>query len=303
MNTELNLARRLRRTPYQVIASVFMMFITLFVLSLFLLLVASTSSLVTYFEKKPQLTVFFTNEKDKVSVDALIEKLKTTGKIETFKYVSKEEALNIYREQNKDDPLLLEMVTADILPSSLDISTVSPKYLNEIYQMLKTEPGIDDIVFQKEVVDTLISWANTVRFVGAIFIVFLVLSTFFILLTSIGMKIAIKREEIEILKLVGATNWFIKKPFILEGLLYGSIGGSLAWVFSTILLLYLNPYAASFLRGVGTLKLLSLPGISFNIWPPNIFLILLLWLVLLISGLTIGFIGSFYASSRYLKEN
>jgi len=302
MATPFNLTRRLRRTPYQVVASVFMMFITLFVLSLFLLLVASTSSLVSYFEKKPQLTVFFTNDKDKASVDLLIEKLKRTGKIENFKYISKEEALNIYREQNKDDPLLLEMVTADILPSSLDISTVSPKYLNEIYQMLKTEPGVDDIVFQKEVVDTLISWANTVRVVGAIFVVLLVLSTFFILLTAIGMKIAIKREEIEILKLVGATKWFIKKPFIQEGLIYGSLGASLAWIVSSLLLLYINPYATSFLRGVGTLKLVSFKWLSINIWPINIYLILLLWLVLLISGLAIGFIGSFYASSRYLKE-
>src|SRR3990167_6732533 len=234
MTDNLSIWRKIRRTPYQAIASVFMMFITLFVLALFLLLVASTSSLVSYFESKPQLTVFFTNDKDKAGVDALIEKLKQTGKVQNWKYISKEEALNIYREQNKDDPLLLEMVTSDILPSSLDVSAVSPKYLSEINELLKKEEGIDDIVFQKEVVDTLISWANTVRVVGFIFIVFLVLSTFFILLTSTGMKIAIKREEIDILKLVGATNWFIKKPFILEGLIYGLFGATLAWLISAL---------------------------------------------------------------------
>lgn len=302
MNEQINIWRRLRRTPYQAIAAVFMMFITLFVLSIFLLLVASTSALVSYFEKKPQLTVFFTDEKDKTGIDALIEKLKQTGKVQTFKYVSKDEALNIYREQNKEDPLLLEMVTADILPASLDISAVTPKYLNHLNQMLKNETGIDDIVFQKEVVDTLISWANTVRFVGLIFIVFLVLSTFFILLTSTGMKIAIKREEIEILKLVGATSWYIKKPFITEGLIYGGMGATLAWMFSVLLIFYLKPYAFSFLKGVGTLSLFSFNNLSLNIWPPNIILILVLWATLLISGLSIGFIGSFYASSRYLKE-
>ena len=302
MPKNLNTWRRLRRTPYQAIAAVFMMFITLFVLSLFLLLVATTSSLVSYFEKKPQLTVFFSNDKDKVSIDALTEKLKKTGKVQSFKYVSKEEALNIYREQNKDDPLLLEMVTADILPASLDVSATSPKFLNEINQMLKNEPGIDDIVFQKEVVDTLISWANTVRIVGFIFIVFLIMSTFFILLTSIGMKIAMKREEIDILNLVGATPWYIKKPFITEGLIYGAVGATVAWIISVLLILYLNPYATSFLRGVGTLTLFSVNPISVNIWPPNIYLIFLMWFVLLFSGLGIGFLGSFYASSRYLKE-
>src|SRR3990172_5919127 len=189
MTDSLSIFQRLRRTPYQAVASVFMM-------GLFLLLVTSTSSLVSYFESKPQLTIFFSNEKDKTSIDKLVNKLMTTGKISSTKYVSKEEALNIYREQNKDDPLLLEMVTADILPASLDISATAPQYLNEIYQMVKGEEGVDDIVFQKEVVDTIISWATTVRRIGLIFILLLILSTFFILLTSIGMKIAMKKEEI-----------------------------------------------------------------------------------------------------------
>lgn len=302
MNNNLSVWIRFRRTPFQAIASVFMMFITLFVLSLFLLLVASTSSLVSYFESKPQLTVFFTNDKDKASIDALIEKLKRTDKVASWKYVTSQEALDIYRQQNKDDPLLLEMVTADILPQSLDISAVSPKYLSEINGMLSKETGIDDIVFQKDVVDTLISWANTVRIVGLIFIIFLVLSTFFILLTSISMKIAIKKEEIEILKLVGATGWYIKKPFIIEGLIYGAVGATVAWVFSSILLLYINPYASSFLKGVGILKLFSVGSISINVWPPNLYLLGLLWVTLLVSGLGIGLIGSLYATNRYLKE-
>ncbi|OGG02492.1 hypothetical protein A2W14_01690 [Candidatus Gottesmanbacteria bacterium RBG_16_37_8] len=302
MTNHLSVLRKIRRTPYQAIASVFMMFITLFVLALFLLLIASTTSLVSYFEKKPQLTVFFTNDKDKASIDQLIEKLKQTGKVSGWKYVSKEEALIIYREQNKDDPLLLEMVTADILPASLDISAVTPKFLNDINSMLKNEPAIDDIVFQKEIVDTLISWANAVRLVGLIFIIFLILSTFFILLTSIGMKIALKREEIEILKLVGATPWYIKKPFLYEGLIYGLLGSTFAWLLASLLILYLSPFASSFLRGVGTLSLFSVNNISLNVWPPNLLLVFSLWSILLISGLGIGFLGSMVASSRFLVE-
>ncbi|OGG08305.1 hypothetical protein A3D05_02795 [Candidatus Gottesmanbacteria bacterium RIFCSPHIGHO2_02_FULL_40_24] len=302
MTDSLSIFQRLRRTPYQAVASVFMMFITLFVMGLFLLLVTSTSSLVSYFESKPQLTVFFSNEKDKTSIDKLVNKLMTTGKISSTKYVSKEEALNIYREQNKDDPLLLEMVTADILPASLDISATAPQYLNEIYQMVKGEEGVDDIVFQKEVVDTIISWATTVRRIGLIFILLLILSTFFILLTSIGMKIAMKKEEIEVLKLVGATNWYIKKPFVYEGIFYGFIGATLAWLFCTFIIYYLKPYATSFLKGVGTLSLFSYQGISIDVWPPNTMLILIIWFILLCSGLSIGLIGSLFASSRYLKE-
>ena len=220
----------------------------------------------------------------------------------SVRYVSKDEALVIYQEQNKNDPLLLEMVTADILPASLDVSATAPKYLDEIYQQVKAEPGVEDIVFQKEVVDTLISWASTVRKVGFLFVSFLIISTFFILLTSLGMKIAIKKDEIEILRLVGATDWYIKKPFVKEGLLYGLIGSTLAWIISFFLILYLEPYADSFLKGVGSLSLISAGSLKILIWPINLTIFLLLYFLLLLSGLGIGLIGSLFASSRYLND-
>ena len=302
MYSNVSIWLRLRRTPYQTVASLFMMFITLFVLGLFLLLVGSTTALVGYFESKPQLTVFFANDKDKASIDQLSEKLKSMGKVLSTKYVSKEEALSIYREQNKEDPLLLEMVTADILPASLDVSATSPKFLNEIYQMVRTEAGVEDVVFQKEVVDTLINWASTVRKVGFLFVTFLILSTFFILLTSISMKIANKKDEIEILKLVGATNWYVKKPFIKEGVIYGLSGATFAWIFIFFLVLYLEPYMDSFLKGIGNLNLLSFGSLKLAVWPLNFPLFLLLYLLLLMSGLGIGFIGSLFASNRYLND-
>src|SRR3989338_2458687 len=191
--------KRIRRTPYQSVASIFMIFITLFVMAIFLLLVTSSSAILSYFESKPQLTVFFKDEKDMESVTQLIEKLKKTGKKASTQYISKEQALAIYKEQNKNDPILLEMVTADILPASLEISATMPVYLSGLAELVNEEKGIDEVVFQKDVVDTLISWTSTVRKVGFIFIFFLLLSTLFILLTTIGMKIALRKEEIEVL--------------------------------------------------------------------------------------------------------
>lgn len=292
---------RLRRTPYQVIAAVFMIFITLYVMAVFLILAASSSAILSYFEGKPQLTVFFKDEKDKASVDSLIGKLKATGKMSSTNYISKEQALAIYKEQNKNDPLLLEMVTADILPSSLEVSAVSPQYLSDLAEVIKKETGIDEIVFQKEVVDTLVSWTSTVRKVGAVFILFLFGATFFIILTSISMKIAYRKEEVEILKLVGATGWYIKKPFIFEGLVYGIVGSTLAWIVASLCTLYLRPFIMSFLGGIPKLALLNIAGYTIYIWPFSLPLFILLWFVLLLVGLFIGFVGSLFAVSRYMK--
>lgn len=302
MSSSVSFWQRTRRTPYQAVASVFMIFMTLFVLAIFLILAGGLTSLLSYFETKPQLTVFFKDDKNKESIDALIQNLQTTGKVSTYQYISKDQALAIYREQNKNDPLLLEMVTADILPSSLEISAISPKYLVELAELTKKDSGIDEVVFQKDVVDTLVSWTSTIRKIGAIFMIFLAFSTIFILLTSVGMKIALKKEEIEILRLVGATTWYIRRPFIYEGIVYGLIGATLAWFIVSGLILYLSPFVTSFLKGIPALSLIQINSLNIIIWPPTVFIFFILLVVLLLSGFLIGLVGSSLAVSRYLKN-
>ncbi|MBI3379753.1 ABC transporter permease [Candidatus Gottesmanbacteria bacterium] len=302
MASTISFWQRIRRTPYQAVASVFMIFMTLFVLAVFFLLAGGLSSLLSYFETKPQLTVFFKDEKSKASVNELIGKLQTTGKVASYQYISKDQALAIYREQNKNDPLLLEMVTADILPSSLEISATSPQYLVELSDMAKKETAIDEVVFQKDVVDTLVSWTSTIRKIGLVFLVFLISSTIFILLTSVGMKIALKKEEIEILKLVGATSWYIRKPFIYEGVTYGIVGACLSFLVVSGIMLYLQPFITSFLKGIPALSLLHVFGINIIIWPPSLILFIILWAILTIAGFLIGLCGSSLAVSRYLKN-
>lgn len=302
MSSKISFWKRIRRTPYQSIASVFMIFMTLFVMAIFLLLAGGLSSLLSYFETKPQLTVFFKDEKSKSSIDELIQTLKATGKVASFQYISKDEALSIYREQNKNDPLLLEMVTADILPSSLEISATSPQYLVELEELAKKDQNIDEVVFQKDVVDTLVSWTSTMRKIGIVFLLFLMCSTIFILLTTIGIKIALKKEEIDILKLVGATSMYIKKPFILEGVAYGLMGAFTAWAIVVGLILYLSPFITSFLRGIPYLSIATVSNFQINIWPPSIALFAVLFVVLTLSGFVIGFLGSLLAVSRYLKN-
>lgn len=302
MSNSMSFWQRIRRTPYQAIGAVFMIFITLFVIAVFLLLAGISSAVISYFETKPQLTVFFKDEKSRTSIDQLIGKLEISGKVSNIQYISKEQALAIYREQNKNDPLLLEMVSADILPSSLEVSAISPKFLVELNEILQKEPEIDEIVFQKDIVESLITWTSTIRLVGIVSILFLLFTTFFILLTSIGMKIALRKEEIEILKLVGATSWYVKKPFILEGISYGLTGALLSCLSVSALVLYLRPFITSFLSGISKLYLWQNQYASIEIWPPTVKLFAILWFVLLAIGTVIGFVGSLFAASRYMKH-
>jgi len=283
-----NAFQHIRRSPYQTLAAIGIMTLTFFVACIFFLTAAGSQVILSYFEKKPQITVFFTDEKSQASIEDLKERLKKTDKVAELEFVSKEEALKIYQEQNKDDPLLLEMVTAEILPASLEISAIDAKYLGDLAEILKEETLVEDVIYQKDVVDTLISWTSGIRWAGALLVSFLIIVSLLTILTIIGMKIALKKEEIEILKLVGAGSWFIRIPFLLEGMFYGFVGALLSWGAVYLLLWYATPFLSPFLAGIPILPV-----------PPLFMLYLLLGMVFLASF--VGGFGSFLALLRYLK--
>jgi len=281
-------ARNIRRSPYQAIAAILIMALTFLVVSFFTFLLAGSSQIIGYFESKPQVTAFFKNEAKQTDINDLENKLSQTGKIASIKFVSKEDALKIYKEQNKDDPLLLDLVTADVLPSSFEISTVKIEDMSQISDMLKKSSIVSDVVFQKDVVSALSAWTNAIRKIGIVLITLLFLVSVFIMITIIGIKISQKREDIEIMRLIGASSWYIRWPFIIEGVFYGIIGAFVGWFISSTTLLWATPFLSSFLKGIPVLPV------------PPLFLLGLLGGEILLAIL-LGVLSSFLAVLRYLK--
>ena len=111
--------KNIRRSPYQAMAAILVMTLTFLAISFFTFLLVGSSKVINYFESKPQVTAFFRNDASQSDINKLENQLQTTGKIASIKFVSQDEALKIYREQNKNDPLLLDLVTADVLPLRL----------------------------------------------------------------------------------------------------------------------------------------------------------------------------------------
>ncbi|KKR94521.1 MAG: Cell division protein FtsX [Candidatus Levybacteria bacterium GW2011_GWA2_41_15] len=229
MNSKITAWKNIRRSPYQAIAAIFIMTMTFLVFSFFIFILAGSSKVINYFESKPQVTAFFKDEAKQADIDALSKGLKGTEQVSGVRFVSKEEALKIYREQNKNDPLLLDLVTADILPASLEISTVEIEDLALVSNELSKSPIVQEVIYQRDVIATLTSWTNALRRVGVAAILVLSLVSIFIMVTIIGIKISHKKEDIEIMKLIGATNWYIRKPFIMEGIFYGVLGSLVSW--------------------------------------------------------------------------
>lgn len=280
--------RNIRRTPFQALTAIMVMFLTFFVLLSFLLLAISSQTVLRYFESKPQVIAFFKEGTTNQDVSTIEGALHQEVRVTKTKYVSKEGALKIYREKNKNDPALLELVTANILPASLEISTKNPEDLSPIAEILKKEPVVSEVIVPEDVVQTLTSITRVIRIVGGSTTVFLMIFATLVILMIIGFKIRLRRNEIEIMRLLGASASFIRNPFILEGMFYGVVGATAAWLVVYILLWYFTPFLQGFL---GEIKLL----------PVNPLLMLVLLLTSVLVAFVVGGLGSIGAVRRYLK--
>lgn len=280
--------RNIRRTPFQAIAACMVMFLTFFTLSFFILVAAGSQTALRYFESKPQVIAFFKEGTTNQDVEAIENALSSEPRVIKTKFVSKEQALLIYRERNKNDPALLELVTANILPASLEISTQTPQDLSPIAEILKREPAISEVIVPEDVVETLTSVTRIIRIVGGAVVGFLMIFATLIVLMIIGFKLRLRRDEIEIMRLVGASSSFIRNPFILEGIFYGVTGACLSWISVYLLLWYFTPFLQGYL---GEVQLL----------PVDPLLMITLLLISLLVATIVGSLGSFGAVRRYLK--
>lgn len=280
--------RNIRRTPFQALAASMVMFLTFLALQIFVILAAGSQSSLRYFESKPQVIIFFKEGTTTQDVSAIENALHSDTKVTKTKFVSKDEALQIYREKNKNDPTLLELVTANILPASLEISTKDPQDLALIADILKREPVVSEVIVPEDVVATLTSVTRIIRVVGGATVGFLMVFALLVIVMIIGFKIRLKRNEIEIMRLLGASGSFIRNPFIWEGMFYGVVGAVSAWTFCYILLWYFTPFLQGYL---GEVKLL----------PVSPFFMLVLLGGSLTLAILVGAGGSIGAVRRYLK--
>jgi cell division transport system permease protein len=288
MNTFTTSLKHIRRHPYQAMAAIFIMLLTFLAISIFAFIVFGFSVTLKYFESRPQVVAFFKDEAKQENIDQLRASVESTGKVASVKFVSKKEALQIYKELNKDDPLLLDLVTEDILPASLEVSANKIGDLGEIASMFKGSPFVSQVKYQESIISTLSAWTNGTRIVGLFVIILLALNSVFVMMTVIGFKVSQKKEEIEIMRLLSATNWYISKPFIVEGILYGTIGAVVGWLIASAGLLYASPYLESFLQGI-------------PLFPVSPFFLLELLAGELLIAVVLGVISSSFAVSKYLK--
>lgn len=289
-----------KRTPYQSLASLLILFFTLFMALFFFTLTSFFSSMLSYVETRPQVTVYFntTTKTDQISriKDAIVQSQKALS----VKYVSQAQALQIYRDLNRDNPQLLEMVSADILPASLEIYAKKPEYLTEIASFLKKQPGVDEVNFQKSIVDKLHTLTTVLRSVSTGIFAFLLFTSIIVLITTTAFKIALKKDEIELLDLLGASKFYIRKPFLQEGLFFGFVSGTASFVLFYGAYFSLKSFLTAYLIGIPSLSFYGLTNLQLFVWPPSVAFITLSYVLTIMFGMVIGLLGNYIATSKYI---
>lgn len=284
---------RIFRAPYQSIAAISVMSMTMLLAGTFLIIGITSQLLLTHFETRPQINAYFKQDLSPQSqqIELIKANLFATNKVKDVIYISKEQAFSDYKQQNASDTLLVGAVTAGMLPASLSISVNDPKFMKDIVEDVKKQVGIDEVRFEEEIVETLSRWTGSVRFVGIVLVGTHGLISLLVVLLVIGIKVSSRKEEISTLRLLGATRSYITMPFIFEGVIYGLVGAILAWLIILLGVLYTTSFWKSFLDGIIILSVSNIMMFMGGVLLSEI-----------ITGVMIGSIGGFIATSRFIKS-
>ncbi|MBI4259284.1 MAG: ABC transporter permease [Actinobacteria bacterium] len=220
----------LRRNGLVTFAAVSTVFISLFLGGGALLINRQANLMLEFTTNKVEVAVYL---EDGISLDqqnriqGILNRLPEVASVD---YESKEEAYGRFKVLFANQPDLVLNVSADALPASFRVKLADPEKFESVRAVLQGEPGIEKISDQRELLRQFFAIANVFKFgVGAVAIIMLV-SASGLIANTVRMALFARRKEIGIMKLVGATNWFIRVPFLIEGMVQGLIGAGAAVV-------------------------------------------------------------------------
>ena len=280
-------ASSVRKNVWMAIASASVVAVTLLIFGMFLLMVINLNYMTHYIESDIEISVFLAKTSTEEDAHMLENKIKLMPGVAGVRFVSKQEGLARLQKEMQWDETDLEVLGDNPLPDAFYIKAERPEYVDDLAKLVAKQKNVDDVRYGKEVVDKLFSLTKAMRYGGILLIVLLAISAVFIISNTIKLTVFSRRKEIAIMKSVGATNWFIRWPFALEGLLMGMTGG----VFATVILLVsYHLLVAKINETLPFLRLVQDPAILSNNY----------WIIVLM-GAVIGLLGSAVSMRRFLK--
>ncbi|MCD8503299.1 MAG: permease-like cell division protein FtsX [Bacillaceae bacterium] len=217
--------KNLYRNGWMTFASVSAVSVMLFIVGVFLLLILNLNHFATLVEEDVEIRVFIDLTANQEQIEELEQRLKRISNIDTITFLPKEEGLEHFIESLGEQGEIFETLRGENpLNDVFVVQTHLPQQTASVAERIESLPHVEDVGYGKDVVDQLFTITSYARQIGLFLIIVLLFTTMFLIANTIKLTILARKTEIRIMKLVGATNGFIRWPFFLEGVLLGVIG-------------------------------------------------------------------------------
>ncbi|HEX9711675.1 MAG TPA: permease-like cell division protein FtsX [Actinomycetota bacterium] len=279
-------SQNLRRNSFMSLASVMVVAVSLYLVGGVLLGRFAIDRFLDLQTEQLEVQVFLANDVSDDERDSLRGDLQQMPEVATVVYESKQEAFQRFKQLFRDQPGIVENTEADALPESFRVKLRDPEKFEIVSDRLEGRPGIEEIRDYRTLLRQFFGVINDIGRIGLVLVLLLSAAAAMIIGTTIRLAIFARRKEIGIMKLVGASNWFIRIPFMLEGLVHGVVGTAVA----VGLLIATRPL---FVRAAENIQFLNVTVsvteiLTYGAW-------------LLVGGVLLGIFGSLVGLRRFLE--
>jgi cell division transport system permease protein len=214
----------LRKNYFMTIAALVTVFLSMAVLGVVMVFAYNIDAVLKDVEQKVEISVFLKDSATAEEIEAMQAEIVGWSEVKESQFISKEDALERLKEDLKDHPEVLESLSGNPLPASFEVALQNPETVETVAQRFDGRPIVDEVRYGKEIAERIFRVTSVIRNVLVVFIVLLGAVSILLISNTIRLSIYARRREVEIMKLVGATNWFIRWPFVIEGLTVGLLG-------------------------------------------------------------------------------
>lgn len=284
--------RNMRQWPFLCSASILTMAIALATVATFFLVVVNIEQLALRWTQEIQVIAYLQKAPSQNDVAALTSQLNDISGVDSVVYVSQDDAMRRFKKHLGEDASLLEGVNRDLLPASFELG-LSAQFRNQqgiatVIEKLENILDVDDLRYGQKWLERFNDFVQMMRFIGIVLGGFLLFAALFIVSNTIKLTLYARRDELEIMALVGATMRFIKIPFMLEGAIQGLLGGLLSLGFLTLSFVFVISRSLN----------------SFWLTPSGFDLLFLTpnqQILLVLSGVALGVLGSLSSLRRFVR--
>lgn len=277
-----------KRNIWMTLASIFTVVLSLFILGFFSIVILNLNKMADTLESQVQISVYLKDDLSQEEIDETKENLSKIEGLQDIKFITREEAMENFKERLGDQQFLLDALDdTNPLPDSFSLTVTSPQQVKTIADTAAALDSVESASYSQDVINHLFNLTHLIRLIGVALIILLTGAAIFIISNTIRLTVFARRKEIAIMKYVGATDWFIRWPFLLEGICLGFIGGGLATIF---LYIVYNQVTQEIYEAMAFFPLIPQhPFINY------------ISLAILVAGIIIGALGSTISLKRFLK--